>query len=397
MTNRAFRVLLVDHDQNDALATREMLSNTQVSAFQVSIVNSLLAALNLLALESFDVALVDPALPDSHGLEALATIHRHAPGMPVVLQTARGGESLSVKAVEQGAQDLLVKGVVTGDALVRVLTYSIARSRSNAEQVKNDPPKATVTGVLGAKGGAGATTLACYYALELASQTNGQVLLMDLDLSGASAAFLLKTTSECSVVDASMNLNRLDGEFWTGLVGADGNPIDLLPAPGVQRFDQSLEGERVRHVLSFARSRYDRIVIDLGRLNALSLTLVEEMKELYLATTVDLPALFEAARVLKRLIGLGLAPDQVRLVLNRTGKGMLGASPRDVERAVGYPVYAALGDFSAELAAAYGDGRFLAANLQLRRQIARFTAKTLGVEPKPKARFGRALLRLARA
>ena len=107
ITNRAFKVLLVDHDPNDAQATREMLSNTQVSAFQVSVVDSLLAALNLLALESFDVALVDPALPDSHGLEALSTIQRHAPGMPVVLQTVRGGESLSVKAVEQGAPALL--------------------------------------------------------------------------------------------------------------------------------------------------------------------------------------------------------------------------------------------------------------------------------------------------
>ncbi len=396
MTDRPFKVLLVDQDADDARATREKLSGAQVVPFQVSVAESLLAALNHLARGAFDVALVDLELPDSHGLETLTTLQRHAPGMPVVLQTARGGEMLAPKAMELGAQDYLVKGVMTSDALVRVLTYAIARSRSSIDQHAAAPPKAGITGVLGAKGGVGTTTVACYHALELAAQTKERILLMDLDLSGSSSAFLLKASSEYSVADASMNLHRLDAQFWAGLVGDTRFPIDLLQAPGAQRFDSTLDGERVRHVLRFVRTRYDRIVVDRGRLNTLSLTLMEEMRDLYLVTTPDLPALFEASRVLKRLIGLGMVQDQLRLVLNRIGRGA-ASSPRDISQALGYPVYAALGDHGAELAEMFGEGRLTAPGSHLRRQVAQFTGTALGSAPKPSAGVVRGLLRLARA
>ena len=394
MNSGTFRVLLVDQNPDDVWATRNMLATAHASSFHVAVADSLMRALNLLMGQSFDVALVDLALPDSSGLDALDAIRRYAPDMPVVLQTALAGEYLAVKAVERGAQDYLVKSALTSEALIRVLTYSIARGRNAAKPPDQEQLKALLIGLAGAKGGVGTTTIACRHALELAS-AGKKVLVMDLDLSGASAAFLFKSDSEHSMADASTNLHRLDADLWGRLVFKHASGIELLSPPGAQSLGQELDHERVRHVIRFARSRYDYIVLDMGRLNALALELIEDVQELYLITTSDLPALFEVGRILKHLVGAGSPREKVRLVFNRLGKSF---SQRDVERALGYEAFAAIGEHGAVLAEAFGEGQYLEPNLPLQREIAQFTAKTLGLKkPNSSQRIGRGFLRLARA
>jgi Flp pilus assembly CpaE family ATPase len=394
---KAIKVLVVTGDSEEAQSTREMLSNTQVSSFRITLVDSLLAALNLLATDYFDVALVDLTLPDAHGLEALGAIQRRAPGLPVILQTVRGGESQALKAIEHGAQDLLIKGVVTSDALVRVLTHAVARTRTNADHGKTDAREGIVTGVMGAKGGVGTTTVAYFHALELARQTKGKTLIMNLDTCGVGAAFPLHTSSEYSLLDAALNLHRLDTEFWAGLVAKVDDSVDLLQSPGSQSFAQTLEGSRIRHVLWFARGCYERIVVDLGRLDAAALAVIEDLKELFLVTSVDVPALVEASRVLRKLVDLGLTQNQLHLVLNKMGKRVFSSSARDIEKAIGYPVFVSLGDHSVEFAESLADGRLLSPDLELRREIGALTARSLGVTQSPPAPVRRGWLRLARA
>ena len=395
--NRALKVLLVDYDQEAARATREKLSNAQFVVFQVSIADSLLAALTALARAPFDVALVDTQLPDAQGLEVLGTIQRHAPGMPVVLEAAHDLDLLAPRAVEMGAHDYLLKSHVTAEALERVLTYAMARNRAGSQPQAVETVKAPITGVIGSKGGVGTTTLACHHAVSLAALTKQRILLIDLDLSGSSAAFLLEATSEYSVTDASLNLHRLDAALWDSLVSHNDHSVDLLCSPGARSFHAELDGERVRHVLRFARTRYDRIIVDLGRLTTLSLALLEEMNEVYLVTTVDLPALFEVGRVLRKLMDLGMRQEQVRLILNRVGKSVDVIGPKETERALGYPVYCAVGDHNPGLAECLSQGHRLPLESQLHAQVTQFTEKVLGMTPTPRPGGLRGLLRFARA
>jgi len=87
---------------------------------------------------------------------------------------------------------------------------------------------AAVVGFLGAKGGVGATTIACHWAVELWRQTKKKVLLVDLDVSSASASFLMDVHSEYTTMEASMNLHRLDASFWSNLVSSTPHRVDVL-------------------------------------------------------------------------------------------------------------------------------------------------------------------------
>jgi len=381
------KVLFLEDSLGDARLVHQMLADAANSLFRVHTADCLVAALSALAQRKFDVALVDLGLADSHGLETLLTLQRHAPGLPIVALTGLDSESTALAAVERGAQDCLVKGTLKAESLVRAL-----HNASGAAEAQ----MAAVVGFLGAKGGVGATTIACHWAVELWRQTKKKVLLVDLDVSSASASFLMDVHSEYTTMEASMNLHRLDASFWSNLVSSTPHRVDVLQAPGAMRFHDSLNGERVRHVLRFARALYGYIVVDLGRLNGVSLNLTEEVSELFVVTTPEISSLYEAGRVLNKLLDPGITGGRIQLILNRLSKGV-SRSTSDLECVLGRPVSATLGDYSSELHEAYGNGQFLDERLPLCKQTRQMVATFLGVaeEPKPPARTGLGLFRFA--
>ena len=388
------KVLFLEDSLGDARLVHQMLADAANSLFRVHTADCLVAALNALAQRRFDVALIDLGLADSHGLDTLLTVQRHASGLPIVALTGLDSESTAMAAVERGAQDCLAKGTLTAESLARALQYAMLR-RHNASGPA-EAQMAAVVGFLGAKGGVGTTILACHWAIELRRQTQKKVLLIDLDTSSSSASFLMDVHSDYTTAEASINLHRLDASFWSNLVCNTSNGVDVLQAPGAMRFDDPLNGERVRHVLRFARALYGYIVVDLGRLNGVSLNLTEELSELFVVTTPEIPSLYEAGRVLNKLLEPGITGGRIQLILNRLSKGVT-RSISDLECVLGRPVSATIGDYSSELHEAYGNGQFLDERLPLCKQVRQMVASFLGIaeQPKPPARTGLGLFRFA--
>jgi len=124
------KVLLVEDNAGDARLLREFLKEPQGAPFALIHVDRLSEALRLLAMESFAVILLDLSLPDAHGLETIARVRGHASNVPVVVLTGLNDEEVAVAAVEQGAQDYLIKGQVDGPLLTRSLRYAIQRQRA---------------------------------------------------------------------------------------------------------------------------------------------------------------------------------------------------------------------------------------------------------------------------
>ncbi|MBF0166778.1 MAG: EAL domain-containing protein [Alphaproteobacteria bacterium] len=126
---RPLRVLMVEDNPGDARLVRIMLSEAPV-AFETQEAQRLDDALKLLASESFDVALLDLGLPDSLGLDTLKRVVVAAPGLPIVILTGNSDDRMAMEALEQGAQDYLVKGWGGAEALQRAIRYAIERGRT---------------------------------------------------------------------------------------------------------------------------------------------------------------------------------------------------------------------------------------------------------------------------
>lgn len=78
-----------------------------------------------------DCILMDYNLPDMNGLELLAELtHRSdLPLYPIVMMTGQGDETIAVQAIQGGAQDYLVKGNLTPEALLIAVDNAIEKVR----------------------------------------------------------------------------------------------------------------------------------------------------------------------------------------------------------------------------------------------------------------------------
>ncbi|MEH2069761.1 MAG: response regulator [Nostoc sp.] len=131
MAGENIKVLLVEDNPGDVFLLQEFLKEVNTVVVELMPVERLEKALNHLANEIFDVILLDLSLPDSQGLETFVTAYQQAKATPIIVLTGINDETLATRAMQEGAQDYLVKGQVTGDLLVRSMRYAIERQRAD--------------------------------------------------------------------------------------------------------------------------------------------------------------------------------------------------------------------------------------------------------------------------
>ena len=124
------RVLLIEDNPGDARLVREMLIETGINKFNLEHVERISEGLNRLRQDNFQVILLDLSLLDSHGLEIVDRVCNVAPYVPVLVLTGLDDETLAIRAVQNGAQDYLVKGQMVGNQLVRAIRHAIERKRA---------------------------------------------------------------------------------------------------------------------------------------------------------------------------------------------------------------------------------------------------------------------------
>ncbi|MCC5638143.1 response regulator [Nostoc sp. CHAB 5844] len=129
MAGELIKVLLVEDNPGDVFLLQELLKEVNSAKVELRPVERLSEALNLLAHDNFDLMLLDLSLPDSQGIDTFISATRQAKATPIIVLTGLDDENLALRAVQEGAQDYLVKGQVTGDLLVRSMRYAIERQR----------------------------------------------------------------------------------------------------------------------------------------------------------------------------------------------------------------------------------------------------------------------------
>jgi len=120
------KLLLVEDSLEDALLLRRMFGK-QDSHIELTHVKCMRDAEKHLAEHEVDVILLDLGLPDAQGLGAVRQAHAAAPRVPLVVLTGLEDESVAAHALQEGAQDHLIKGQVDARGLVRALRYAVER------------------------------------------------------------------------------------------------------------------------------------------------------------------------------------------------------------------------------------------------------------------------------
>ena len=125
-------ILLIEDNPGDADLVKKALSKGG-RHFTICHADRLSKGLDDLRERKFDVVLLDLSLPDSDGLEGLGKIHDAASELPIVMLTSLESDEVAMDALDEGAQDYLIKDRVTTEVLERTIRYAIHRQQSRAE------------------------------------------------------------------------------------------------------------------------------------------------------------------------------------------------------------------------------------------------------------------------
>jgi pilus assembly protein CpaE len=345
----------------------------------------------------FRVVFDHPELEDRPGL--LERIERAVPDV-VLFECTNKTDTLEelVSAIRATAPSPLVialhaspelEGVVTAlragviEFLYPPIRENLHKALDRAQRLVNRRPPGKVFGFLSAKGGCGATTLACHTAVAIADRArrlDKGTVLIDLDLNTGMVRFLMRTSSPYSVLDAASNLQRLDIGYWKALTSNDAPGLDVIAAPADLVSKHQLNREQIQHVLSFSRCYYDWTVVDLGRgLGLMTMSVLEAIDELFLVTTAEVPALHLTKKIIEVLKGAGFGEKKIRLIANRSHTISASAS-RELESLIGLPLFANLPNDYSRLFRSYSECKLLAKGGALAVELDRLAGRMVGEE-----------------
>jgi diguanylate cyclase (GGDEF)-like protein/PAS domain S-box-containing protein len=143
-------ILLIQEDVSDAEFVREALKSSSDGSFRVEWVRSCSDGLDRLAREGkkgqnhIAAVLVDLLLPDSQGIETFARLFRAVPHTPILVLSTLQDEAIAKLAVQQGAQDYLLKDRLDHYLSPKALGSMVERA-ANAEALFDEKERAQVT------------------------------------------------------------------------------------------------------------------------------------------------------------------------------------------------------------------------------------------------------------
>jgi pilus assembly protein CpaE len=277
--------------------------------------------------QNYDVIIIDLDSDPEYALELVESIGATG-GATVMVYSAKTDPDLLMRCMRAGAREYLTYPFdrnIVAEALVR----AAARRPLNKSTKKMAGRLLTF---IGAKGGSGATTLACNFAVALAQEPNQKTLLVDLDLPLGDAALNLGIVAEYSTINALQAAGRLDGAFLHQLLVKHSSGVWVLAAPG--KFLQfEAKDEDIDKLLAVARQEFDNVVVDWGsQLSFEGSSILKESTSIYLVTQAGIPELRNSNRLITQFFTGG--GPRLEIVINRYEARSMGVSEEHITKAL---------------------------------------------------------------
>jgi diguanylate cyclase (GGDEF)-like protein len=131
---KTLHLLLVEDDEADRLSIKHAIDSVNSPGrIEVEEVTNLQAARTLLQERPFDCALVDDSVPDGSALTLLRDAKFSGTAIPIIVLTRLDDQTAAASALQEGAEDYLLKADITGALLMRSIWYAIERFRFKSE------------------------------------------------------------------------------------------------------------------------------------------------------------------------------------------------------------------------------------------------------------------------
>ncbi len=316
----------------------------------------------------------DSAEPDFTRVQRILEV---SPGVKVV-GVSRSAEPQAIIAAMRAGCSQFVRRPVDADDLREAL------GRVRATLTAAEAPSQRFC-VIGAAGGAGATTIACNLALALARVANAPTGLVDLHIEFGDIACAFDVQPQYSLADACRDGAVLDrGVLQTILQELEGQ-VYLLGRPERIEDAREITPEGVEQVLRLLSRMYPNVVVDVPRTGHLYAgAALDGADHVLIVTQLSVAYLRNATRVFEGLLSAGVEPASIDIVLNRyTVDSPIQAE--EVEAHFGRPILSRISNDYRRVVASHDLGQPVLASPKstVRREIEDMAAKLSGMSARP--------------
>ena len=265
----------------------------------------------------FDVIIVELDTNPEHALDLVEHICGQV-SATIMVYSAHTDSELLVRCMRAGAREFLTQPIAPS-------TIAEAMVRASVRRPAHRPAKqaeAKLLMFIGAKGGAGVSTLAANFAVALTQGSRQRTALLDLNLPLGNTAIDLGLTASLSALDALRNLERLDSHFLSTVMVKHSSGLSVLAAPD-HYSPLDIREDSIEKLVNVVRQDFDYVVVDAGAgIGLVGRALLSAATTVYLVLQVSLPELRNANRIVSEYFQSGT--PQLEIVLNRF-------NPRSVE------------------------------------------------------------------
>jgi pilus assembly protein CpaE len=247
-----------------------------------------------------------------------------SPATAVICASRDASPDLILRALRAGARDFLrlpLNAAEFDTVLARTAEFCHVQPEAPKKQGR-------AVAVFSSKGGCGTS----FIATNLAASLNAPTVLVDLNLQAGDLTLYLGVEPKYSVADLVENRESVDDTMLKSYLVPHSANLSLLAAPREADAADDIEAEHVFSVIQILRERFDFVVIDPQHtFDAITLAALDQVDEILMVLTLDIPAIRSAQRTLAIFDRLGYPRHKVRIVVNRWSK-QIDLDLRQVER-----------------------------------------------------------------
>ncbi|HMB25496.1 MAG: response regulator [Chloroflexota bacterium] len=204
------KILIIDDDLDTLRLVGLML---QRQGYQISAATNGQQGLDKAFEEDPDLILLDVMMPDMDGYEVTRRLRQNpsTKETPILIFTAKSQLDDKVIGFEVGANDYLTKPTHPSELQARVKTLLARTSEKKViASLEEDESRGYVVGVLGARGGLGATTVAVNLGAGLKTRTKADVIVAEMLPGQGNLAMEMGIASSTGLVDL-LSIGKLSG------------------------------------------------------------------------------------------------------------------------------------------------------------------------------------------
>ena len=314
------KILIIDDDLDTLRLVGLML---QRQGYQISAATNGQQGLDKAFDEDPDLILLDIMMPDMDGYEVTRRLRRNPSTMetPILMFTAKTQLDDKVIGFEVGANDYLTKPTHPSELQARVKTLlSRASDKKDALPPAREEKHGYTIGVLGARGGLGATSVAVNMAASLHARTHSEVLLAEL-LPGQGALALdlgVEGTRGLTDLLSVANLNEITREQVQGALVEHPSGLKLFLSSDRPR-DMHLTNQLANYEAIIKRlaglARF--LTLDMGvGLQPFAEKILPMCDEVVVVIEGNPNTVVHAKALITDIAALGIAKNCIRVVLN---------------------------------------------------------------------------------